>query len=214
MMPSLRQTGVTRFEPLPHGEPLQLAWPTESRRLETDPARYAAGTRANAQYGLPGWTRDCGKRFHRGLDIAPARPVATGATTKVLFSDCAAGTEYESAEPVLQVDEPVFAVASGSVREVNDDPVRSELGCYVVLAHRWPGSGASFFTLYAHLQTMDVRRGAQLAAGDRVGTMGQTSSSADARNWMAVAPHLHFEVWTEYGQAHDPLQFLQRWLPR
>lgn len=214
MMPSLRQTGVTSFVPLPHGEPLLLSWPTESRLLSTDSGRYAAATRANPQYGLPGWTRDCGKRFHRGLDIAPARPRATGATTRVMFSDCLAGTEYESVEPVVEVDEPVFAIAAGQVREANDDPSRSELGCYVVLAHRWPACGAAFYSLYAHLQAVVVPRGGAVAAGGRVGTMGQTSASADARNWMAVAPHLHLEVWNEFGQAFDPLLFLQRWLAR
>jgi murein DD-endopeptidase MepM/ murein hydrolase activator NlpD len=43
--------------------------------------------------------------------------------------------------------------------------------------------------------------------------MGQTSRSADARNWMAIAPHLHFEVRDADGHAYDPVEFLKRFLP-
>jgi hypothetical protein len=42
--------------------------------------------------------------------------------------------------------------------------------------------------------------------------MGQTSRSADARNWLAIAPHLHFEARNESGQNYDPVEFLRRFL--
>jgi len=42
--------------------------------------------------------------------------------------------------------------------------------------------------------------------------MGQTSRIADARNWMRVAPHLHFEVRNAGEQAYDPVEFLRRYL--
>ena len=50
----------------------------------------------------------------------------------------------------------------------------------------------------------------ELRTGDRLGRMGQTSRSADARNWMLVAPHLHFEVRDAAGKAYDPVEFLHR----
>lgn len=213
MTPALRQTGVTSFQPMPVGEPLELSWPTLNRSLFSDPARYVAATRANPEYGRPGWTRDCGQRFHRGLDIAPLSPKATGRTTQVMFTDCSREEEYPSEEAVWEVDEPVFAVAEGVVHEVNRESERSDLGRYVVLAHRWPGSRGAYFTLYAHLESVVISVGAALPAGADLGRMGQTSSSADARNWMAIAPHLHFELWNGYGQAHNPEEFLRRWLP-
>ena len=40
--------------------------------------------------------------------------------------------------------------------------------------------------------------------------MGQTARSADARNWMAIAPHLHFEVRDAEGRAYEPVEFLKR----
>ena len=214
MMPRLRQSGVTSFEPLPVGQALTLHWPTLNQTLFSQPDQFLSVTRANAHYGKPGWTRDCGKRFHRGCDIAALRPQPTGETTQVWFTDCARELEYPSDEPTFRVDEPVFAVADGQVHEVNEEADRSELGQYVVLSHRWPGDGVAFYTLYAHLAQVVVAKGAAVRGGMALGQLGQTSASADARNWMAIAPHLHFEVWNEIGQAYDPLQFLVRWLAR
>ena len=39
--------------------------------------------------------------------------------------------------------------------------------------------------------------------------MGTTSRVADARNWMAVAPHLHIEFWDAHKKAYDPEAFLR-----
>lgn len=199
---------------MPSDEKLRLAWPTPARGLFSAPADYFARTRANPDYGWPGMTRDCGRRFHRGCDIAPAVPRPTGRTTIVAFSDCARGTEYDSEEPTLLCDDPVFAVAAGRVAESCADAAASLLGLHLVLEHRWPGSGRPFFTLYAHLQAIQVADGDAVAAGARIGTMGQTSSSADARNWMAIAPHLHFEVWDAARRAFHPVDFLRAFLPR
>ena len=202
------------FVPLPAGVVLCAAWPTPSRGLFAAPDSYFARTRANPSYGLPGFTRDCGRRFHRGCDIAPVAPVPTGGTTVVTFSDCALGTEYDSEEPTFACNDPVFAVAAGVVAEAAEDAGASLLGRHLLLEHRWPGGGRPFYTLYAHLQAVTVAPGDQVAAGARIGTMGQTSSSADARNWMAIAPHLHFEVWDEARRPCDPVEFLRSFLPR
>jgi murein DD-endopeptidase MepM/ murein hydrolase activator NlpD len=120
----------------------------------------------------------------------------------VLFTDCTTGKEFESVEPTFIPHDEVFQVFEGKVVEVNDDESRSDFGKHVVIEHRWPGSGEKFFTLYAHLS--------QVTGGWR---MGQTSRSADARNWMAIAPHLHFEVRDAAGHSHDPVEFLRRFLP-
>ena len=210
-MLAMRRVGVTEFDVLP-AAPLTLAWPTRARCLFTDPARYLARTRANPDYGRPGWTRDCGRRFHRGLDIAPQRARPAGHSVTVQFSDCATGREYPSDEPAWIPDDEVFAVLPGLVREVNADADRSDLGRFVVLEQRWPNPSAAVFCLYAHLDEVAVGEGAWVDAGARLGTMGQTSRSADARAWMAIAPHLHFEVITPTGGAHDPLAFLERGL--
>ena len=59
-------------------------------------------------------------------------------------------------------------------------------------------------TSYLHLSALDVRAGARVAAGDRIGAVGTTGSRS------AAAPHLHFGV-RDAGTRHayhDPLGLL------
>ena len=201
------------WQPLPADASLTVHWPTPNHALRSDPNAFFASTPANQDYGRPGWTRDCGKQFHRGCDIASVRFDATGATTTVIFTDCPTGAEYPSEEPVLKPNDDVFAVAEGVVVEAIDDPEATTFGRHVVLRHQWPDTGDEFFTVYAHLETVAVHEKETVCGGQRLGVMGQTSVSADARNWMAIAPHLHFEVWDGQSRAYDPAAFLERFLP-
>lgn len=199
---------------MPDGENVLLHWPTPRRDLFSDPAAYFARTRANPDYGRPGWTRNCGRQFHRGCDIAPLAPRPTGRNTTVMFTDCATDTEYPSEEPVLTCDDEIFAVFDGNVAETTADGFSSPLGMHIIIEHRWPGCGRKFFTLYAHLSALAVLPGDAVRGGQRIGTMGQTSRSPDARNWMAIAPHLHFEALDEDHRPFDPGIFLHTFLPR
>ncbi len=201
-MLSMRKTGVTVFSPMPPSVPPRLSWPTLRRDLFTNPEGYFAKTRANPQYGLPGWTRDCGRRFHRGCDIAPVEVHPAGRTVEVMFSDCGRNVEYPSREPALIPFDRVFAVAPGRVAEINLSEDQSDFGLFVVVEH------AEFFTLYGHLASIEARAGAEVSGGARIGAMGATSRDADARNWMAIAPHAHFEVIAPEGGAYDPREFL------
>jgi len=201
------------FIALPSGETIRIAWPTPNRHLFDSPERFFARTRVNADYGKPGWTRDCGKRFHRGCDIAPINVTATGKTTCVIFTDCASNKDFEGEEPTFVPHDDVFCVFDGIVHEVMTDDTASDFGKHVIIEHTWPGSGAKFFTLYGHLDEVAVgSRESAISVGQRIGRMGQTSRSADARNWMAIAPHLHFEARDAAGQSYDPAEFLRRFL--
>lgn len=202
----MRAPDVTHFDPLPFEVP-QLAWPTRARSLFDQPERYIARTRVNPDYGKPGWTRDCGRRFHRGLDIAPERARPGGRPVVVHFSDCEAGHEYPSEEPTWIPEDEIFAVLPGRVVETNTDVNRSDFGLFAVIRHEI--GQAHIYTLYAHLADLAIEEGAWVSAGDRLGAMGQTSRSADARAWMAVAPHVHFEVIAADGGAYNPLDFLR-----
>lgn len=208
----MKRPTASSFFAIPDDPELRLTWPTGNTNLFKDPARFFAVTRANAAYGMPGWTRDCGNKFHRGADIAPVNPLPTGQFTTVMFSDCEAGKEYESEEPTWAVDEEIFTVAAGVVEEINTIPDATTLGCYIMIRHRWPASGSSFFTLYAHLAKIEVQVGEPVNSGQTIGRMGQTSSSPDARNWMAIAPHLHFEVLDASLESYHPVDFLTRYL--
>ena len=202
------------FVPLPAQPCLRLAWPTPNRFLFDAPERFFARTRANPRFGRPGWTRDCGRRFHRGCDIAPVEVVPTGRSTTVHFTDCATGREYPSLEPTFLPLDPVFSVFDGVVVEAVDDPDASDFGRHVVIRHAWPETGDGFHTLYAHLDCLEVRSGQAIAAGHRLGIMGATSRLPDARNWMAIAPHLHLEIRDARGRPFDPEQFLYAHLAR
>jgi hypothetical protein len=210
------------FVALPPNESIRIVWPTPNHFLFDAPERFFARTRVNPDYGKPGWTRDCGKRFHRGCDIAPVSMTPTGLTTTVIFTDCATGKDFESVEPTFVPHDEVFQVFEGKVVETVGDESQSDFGKHVVIEHRWPGSGEKFFTLYAHLSAGAVflprtpgsrdKNVAPTNAGHCLGVMGQTSRSADARNWMTIAPHLHFEVRDDAGNNYDPVEFLQKFL--
>ncbi|MGD0059039.1 MAG: M23 family metallopeptidase [Verrucomicrobiia bacterium] len=203
-----------QFLTLPNDEHLRIAWPTANHFLFDAPEKFFARTRVNPDYGKPGWTRDCGKRFHRGCDIAPVNVTATGRTTRVIFTNCATNTDFESEEPTFVPHDDVFCVFDGTLAEVIVDENVSDFGKHVVIEHVWPRTGAKFFTLYGHLaEVSTVPVSSRIRQGTKVGRMGQTSRSADARNWMTIAPHLHFEVRDADGRSYDPVEFLKRFLP-
>jgi murein DD-endopeptidase MepM/ murein hydrolase activator NlpD len=199
-----------QFLPLPRDAALQIGWPTPNHFLLDAPEKFFARTRVNADYGKPGWTRDCGKRFHRGCDIAPVEVTATGQTTRVIFTECATNTDFESEEPTFVPHDDVFCVFDGRVAEVVDNENASDFGRHIIIEHVWPRSEERFLTLYAHLAEVTALRA--LVRGQRIGKMGQTSRSADACNGMAIAPHLHFEVRDAEGRAYEPVEFLRRFL--
>ena len=202
-------TSYQGLVPLPSGEKLRLAWPTPNHHLLVAPEKFFARTRVNPEYGRPGFTRDCGRRFHRGCDIAPVHVTPTGRTTRVLFTDCATGKDFASDEPTFVPRDDVFCVFDGIVIEAVTDEMASDYGKHVVVEHRWPVRGEIFYTLYAHLAEVVVSGQWSVGSGQRIGCMGQTSRSADARNWMQIAPHLHFEVRDAAGRPCDPVEFLR-----
>lgn len=208
-MPDPRQ----EFVPLPNDEAVVIAWPTPNHSLFEAPEKFFARTRVNPNFGKPGFTRDCGKRFHRGCDIAPVLVTTTGKTTRVIFTDCATGKDFESEEPTFVPHDEVFCVLEGNVAEIVTDESDSDFGKHIVVEHTWPRSGEKFLTIYAHLAEVAIsHQPSAISKGQRIGLMGQTARSADARNWLAIAPHLHFEVHNVAGQAYDPVEFLTQFL--
>lgn len=102
---------------------------------------------------------------------------------------------------------PILAARPGKVWSVN----RLATGLAVVLDH-----GAPFATWYAHLATVEVAKGQEVTAGQRIGTMG-ANPNEDASKGAVDAQklrHLHFEVWYKgHGNsaAVDPAEDMRRW---
>ncbi len=87
---------------------------------------------------------------------------------------------------------PVEATAPGIVSFTG---VRSGYGETVEIDH-----GHGFKTRYAHLESIFVTVGQQVALGQKLGAMGSTGRS--------TGTHLHYEVWVD-GRAQNPMRFLK-----
>jgi murein DD-endopeptidase MepM/ murein hydrolase activator NlpD len=103
-------------------------------------------------------------RFHAGIDIRPVMRDRRG-------------------EPL----DSVRVVSDGRVVYANRSPVASNYGNYVVVEHEWGGS--AYYTLYAHLSTVNVRAGQVVDQGHVLGRMGYTGRGINKER-----AHLHFEI--------------------
>src|SRR5690625_1678939 len=111
--------------------------------------------------------------YHYGIDIAPPIP----------------GTK----------NWPVYAAYGGTVVAVNDGSRPNDItgtwntGSYVKIDG--PGGGSEW---YGHLETIDVRAGDKVEAGDKLGTMGARGN--------VTGIHLHFETWDSHVRSpHNPM---------
>jgi murein DD-endopeptidase MepM/ murein hydrolase activator NlpD len=81
------------------------------------------------------------------------------------------------------VGTPVFSVLGGTVQEVNQGAVKyCQYGKWVLVRH---DNGLT--SLYAHLSSISVAKGARVAAGQTVGLAGDTG--------YATGPHLHLTLY-------------------
>ena len=114
-------------------------------------------------------------------------------------------------------DTPVYAAKSGRVVFAGDDttillgPDLDYYGNVVVLAHELTSlAGRGIFTLYGHLDEVDVVSGQLVDDLDRIGVIGATG--------VAIGPHLHFEVRVadpfDYRMTRNPELWLQHYVDR
>ncbi|MFL6526665.1 MAG: M23 family metallopeptidase [Chthoniobacterales bacterium] len=123
-------------------------------------------------------------RFHEGIDIRPLQRDATG-------------------EPL----DEVRAIADGAIVYANTNPRWSNYGNYIVIEHRWGGS--PYYSLYAHLKSIDVKIGRRVARGEHIAQMGYTGEGLNQER-----AHVHlelnmmlsrnFESWYEASSQTDP----------
>lgn len=104
------------------------------------------------------------QQFHEGIDIKP------------LFRDA-------KGNPLDQV----CAIADGTVVHTNSVSRHSNYGNFVVVQHDW--AGCSYYSLYAHLSSIAVRKGEKIRSGAQLGLLGFTGAGIDQRR-----AHLHLEL--------------------
>ena len=101
---------------------------------------------------------------------------------------------HEGIDVFAERGTPVVAARAGRVTRVQETPIGGR-----VVWLRPDGEAVSLY--YAHLDTQRVAPGARVAAGDTLGTVGNTGNAA------ATPPHLHFGVYGR-GGAVDPEPFV------
>ncbi|MEP0547473.1 MAG: M23 family metallopeptidase [Rhodothermales bacterium] len=165
----------------PAREPLDLRFPTGNDALFRDKSAFYAALDLDEIPGLReygweggqyGYVRNPAKgsrgmifaRPHEGLDIKPLYFDARG-------------------EPA----DTVRAISDGRVVYANRGRSNSSYGQYVVVEHTW--DGAPVYSLYAHLERVDVSPADSVAAGAPLGRLGYTG-----RGTARHRAHVHLEV--------------------
>lgn len=90
------------------------------------------------------------------------------------------------------IETPVHAAGSGTIRwagyglYMNDQDKDDPYGLAVAIEHDFSYQGQKLYTIYAHLDRVDVKKGQHVNTGDPIGIVGNTGNT--------TGPHLHFEI--------------------
>lgn len=132
-------------------------------------------------------------------DAIAAFPVegASRESISSIFGDTRDGglRDHEGVDIVAPRGTPVVAIADAKVVRIQN----TGRGGKVVWLH---DSMRNVLYYYAHLDQQQVRPGATVRAGDRIGTVGNTGNARGS------TPHLHFGVYNTRHRALNPLPFL------
>lgn len=145
------------------------------------PAAFAVGAVLLVVALLPGTAEaSTPPRAPRG----PRGPIVPGGRVMSSFGPRGSGFHY-GVDISAPSGTPVFAALDGVVAAAYPDGRVSGYGNVVTVSH------GAFGTLYAHLDSLAVRTGERVTAGQRIGTVGTTNSAGGFRT---SGPHLHLEV--------------------
>ena len=122
--------------------------------------------------GFPNYPASFGGGRHDGIDIAPrgAKNLSVVATKTGVVTKVVTGMS-------------------------NTYPYTYSYGNYVIVSH-----GNNQATLYAHLNSVNVKKGQYVSQGQQIGILGNTGYS--------TGPHLHFEVRIK-GVPQNPLSYVK-----
>ena len=106
---------------------------------------------------------------------------------------------YQQDTVIAHTDGEVVQVQTGIPNAQGSTGTRS-YGNYVKIKHN-----DGYYTLYAHLRTVYVKKGDLVKRGEKIGYMGDTGN--------AYGVHLHFEVRNPSDRRIDPTPYLDKDLP-
>lgn len=172
-MPAYRQTAPLRLSlPTPGGEPVS-AW-----RPPQYPVPLALGEFDHFYFARPiaadviNWP--IADYRYGGTLLAP------GVTHTGVDIPSQAGT------PVLAVGPGVITWAGWGLFSSTPDNIKDPYGIAVAIRHDFGYHGEPLYTIYAHLQSVDVTVGQWVDTGTQIGEVGDTGYT--------TGPHLHFEM--------------------
>jgi len=210
--PTPRPTETPRFSPTPTHTPTPTATPTAT---PLPPTMTPLPTRPPGQTATPVIqvvTATHNAAGHYWLDrplpasanVNPSRYYPYGTT---------AGGEYllhHGVDTTNPTGTPVIAVANGTVVVAGTDQetawgLRPNFyGNLVVVRLERKYKDQPVYCLYGHLDSMRVKEGQWVKAGDELGTVGETG--------IALGPHLHFEVRlgeNTYASTRNPMLWIK-----
>ena len=145
----------------------------EKTKISSDPKKQLPKitARSSAKFSWP----------VRGKILSGYGPKKGGLVNDGINISATAGTGVKAAE------NGVVAYAGNEVKG---------MGNLIIIQH-----SEGWMTVYAHLNTMDVRRGAKVSVGQQIGTIGKTGK--------VDTPQLHFEI-RKGTKSYNPTQYLKK----
>jgi murein DD-endopeptidase MepM/ murein hydrolase activator NlpD len=126
--------------------------------------------------------------------VTPLRPPdGAGAIISLPFlEDTHLGEDWVTAKGDADLGEPVYSVADGWVAVAQD--FENAWGKVIFIDHRLPAGRYPPFVevMYAQLQTIEVKPGSFVKAGQRIGTVGNAGGIYATPG--AAGAHLHWEI--------------------
>ncbi|MBG7610035.1 MAG: M23 family metallopeptidase [Anaerolineae bacterium] len=182
-VPEATVTTAGQLPPTAAPDPLRLVFPASK------PAPVSAWR--PPLYTVP-WAPSPNDHFYFTRPIAADEvnwPLANYRYGGVFFEDVV----HTGVDIPAPLETPVLAAGDGKViwtgyglyRGVHGD-LSDPYGQAVVIQHDFGFQGQRLFTVYGHLQQIDVQQGQVLSTGDVIGLVGQTGK--------VTGPHLHLEV--------------------
>lgn len=158
--------------------PVPLALTNHDHFYFDRPLLMSNSSRLNAEYRY-GYYYPEEDVVHTGIDIIGTRgdPVLAAASGKVIFA------------------------GNGLLNGANhpEDPY----GLAIMVRHSFSYNGYTIYSVYAHLDKINVSKGEWIESGEKIGTIGMTGNTS--------GPHLHFEVRIE-NSLGDKVQNPELWL--